>query len=173
MTIKTIPIFLPDDRVAYITAGPTSELPPNLKLIRCAAEIPVEPDRIAFDIGTRDFKPFDEDKVLAALPGIMDALRDGQDLYVGCMGGTGRTGTLLAILAAQHPAMDGHRAIDYIRQVYKPGAVETGEQEEQVDRLRHCYMSDAQADRLAAMMTSPARDPRSYVRRVWDALRGR
>lgn len=132
MATKTIPIFLPGDKVAWVMAGPTRELPDDRKLVRCAAEIKVDPDRVAFDVSTGDFKPFDENKLDLVLPNIMKALSEGERLYVGCMGGTGRTGTLLAILAGQHPGMTGGEAITYIRQVYRAHAVETSEQEGQV-----------------------------------------
>jgi len=137
--IKTIPIFLPGDRVAYITAGPTKELPDDHMLIRCAAEIPVAPDRVAFDISTGDFMPFDEDRLIETVPDIIEWLGDEtrKPLYAGCMGGTGRTGTILAILVAQHPGMTSDNAIKYIRQIYKPHAVETREQAEQVCRLTY------------------------------------
>lgn len=134
MATKTIPIFLPGDKIAWVMAGPTRELPDTHMLVRCAAEIPVPFDRIAFDVATGDFKPFDDQLLSWMLPMIMEYLRDdtSKPLYVGCMGGTGRTGTMLALLAAQHPGMTGIEAITYIRQIYKSGAVETQEQENQV-----------------------------------------
>lgn len=149
--IKTIPIFLPGDKLVYITAGPTREMPANCRLIRCAAEIPVARDVIAFDVSVTDFTPFDDDTILANINGIIDALIDGEELFVGCMGGTGRTGTMLAILAAQHPAMTGPNAIQYIRQIYKSGAVETANQAEQVDRLAHCYIERVTRPEVAAL----------------------
>lgn len=139
MPTKTIPIFLPGDKVAWVMAGPTRELPSDRRLIRCAAEIPVPMDRIAFDIATKDFQPFDPALLRAKLPAIMDALAGGDRLYVGCMGGSGRTGTLLAILAAQHPGMEGVSAITYIRQVYREAAVETQHQEAQVITMAHAW----------------------------------
>lgn len=131
---KTIPIFLPGDQIAYITAGPTREMPDTHQLVRCAAEIKVDPERVAFDVSTGDFEPFDDKKIAANLPRIINHLITPglAPLYVGCMGGTGRTGTLLAILAAQHPKMDGEAAVAYIRAIYKPHAVETFEQKNQV-----------------------------------------
>lgn len=144
---KTIPIFLPGDSVAWVAAGPTRELPPDRQLIRCAAEIPMAQERIAFDVSTKDFTPFSDAVLRETVPDILDALRSGQHLYVGCMGGTGRTGTLLALLAAQHPGMSGMEAILYIRAIYRAGAVETREQEDQVMRL---------AGKLTAKPTAPA-----------------
>lgn len=142
MAHKTIPIFLPGDEVVWITAGPTRELLHTHRLIRCAEEIPVPKDRIAFDISTKDFRPFDDDVIRKDLPHILTALIRGERLYVGCMGGTGRTGTFLSILAAQHPGMLGEDAIAYVRMTYRSGAVETEEQEAQVARLSHVYTGE-------------------------------
>ena len=152
MTTKTIPIFLPGDRVAYVMAGPTRELPEDRLLIRCAAEIPVEPSRMAVDIGTEDFQPFDPDKLTKELPNIIRLLKEDYRLYVGCMGGTGRTGTFLAILAGQHPGMNGPDAIKYIRAIYKSGAVETAEQALQVEQF-------CQSDELAKLYHFDVHEP--------------
>jgi protein-tyrosine phosphatase len=146
MTTKTIPIFLPGDHVAWVTAGPTRELPDDLMLVRCASEIPVPAERVLFDIGTEDFRPFSYLKLADNLPALMHALMQGERLYVGCMGGTGRTGTLLAILAAQHPQMTGEQAIEYIRTVYKRGAVETKVQEEQVSVFEDFWRDHMEAE---------------------------
>lgn len=162
MATKTIPIFLPGDKVAWVMAGPTRELPKDRKLIRCAEEIPVHEDRIAFDVSTKDFRPFDADTLRSTLPAILRALEAGDRLYVGCMGGTGRTGTLLAILAAQHPAMSGAEAIVYIRQVYKPGAVETAEQEGQV-------MAFASA-RAAEAVNASSPEPEGFPFNPWNPM---
>jgi len=161
MATKVVPIFLPKDRMAWIGAGPTRELPDNRLLIRCAAEIKVPPVVIAADVSVHDFKPFDDEVVLEALPGIMAALRGGMRLYVGCMGGTGRTGTMLAILAGQHPDVSGEDAIRYIRSVYKPGAIETPEQEAQVIRLSERKFITAET------RAWPSEDKKEPQRKSW------
>lgn len=50
-------------------------------------------------------------------------------VYVGCMGGVGRTGMVLALLARVVYRMDGGNAIARVRRYYAPHAVETLEQE--------------------------------------------
>ena len=130
--MKAVPIPLSTGKIGWVHAGPTRSLPDDYDLIRCAEEIPVPAERIAYDVSTGDFKPFDARTVVDALPDILADLGDGRPLYVGCMGGTGRTGTMLAILVAQHPAFTGQTAIAYVRANYKAGAVETKEQEQQV-----------------------------------------
>jgi len=66
-----------------------------------------------------------------AVATIEDAFRaaaDGQEVRVACIGGSGRTGTVLAcmaVLAGERP----DRAVDWVRATYLPEAVETAEQE--------------------------------------------
>ena len=54
--------------------------------------------------------------------------RSGELVEVGCLGGTGRTGTVLACMAvlAGVPAAE---AVPWVREAYRPSAVETSEQE--------------------------------------------
>jgi len=54
--------------------------------------------------------------------------KSGERLEVGCIGGTGRTGTVLACMAVL-AGVPANEAVDWVREVYKPEAVETGEQE--------------------------------------------
>lgn len=63
------------------------------------------------------------------------AARTGEQVEVGCIGGHGRTGTALAILAilTGHPAAD---AVAWVRANYCPKAVETVDQEAFITRLR-------------------------------------
>lgn len=132
---RYVPIPLASGKIGHIMAGPTREMPDGYQLVRCAKEIPVPGARIAFDVGTEDFSTFNETKLADNVPGILHALEAGERLYVGCMGGVGRTGTLLALLVAQNPFFTGQTAIAYIRQVYVSHAVETAEQERQVITL--------------------------------------
>lgn len=178
MTTKILPIFLPGDKMAYVMAGPTRELPDGYKLIRCAKEIPVDPERVAFDVSTLDFAPFDDDTIRSSLPDIIQALERGDRLYVGCMGGTGRTGTMLGIIAAQHPAMTGLDAFKYIRAIYKSGAIETEEQKLQVERLAGIYNAPSGPDygwqdheAWLDEMDSPA-PARWGFRKLWHMLTG-
>lgn len=56
---------------------------------------------------------------------VESALQDGE-IYVGCAGGTGRTGLVLALLARVAGVSDPVR---FVRDTYKSHAVETAEQE--------------------------------------------
>lgn len=64
-------------------------------------------------------------------------LRKGKTLHIGCIGGHGRTGTLLAALYA-HMTKDS-KAITYVRENYCPKSVESAEQ---VDFLAKHYGCD-------------------------------
>lgn len=131
--IKAVPIPLENGLTGWVHAGPTREMPPGYELVRCAIEIPVAGKTVAYDIAIPDFSTFQTQHLDEVLPELLDDLAEGRKLYIGCMGGTGRTGTLLALLVAQHPAFTGEMAVAYIRQVYKPGAVETEDQKLQVE----------------------------------------
>jgi hypothetical protein len=78
--------------------------------------------------------PADPALVLTALSSVIDRARTGERVEIGCIGGHGRTGTALAILAilTGHPAAD---AVAWVRANYCPKAVETADQEAFVTRL--------------------------------------
>ncbi|QGN35299.1 protein phosphatase [Microlunatus sp. Gsoil 973] len=92
---------------------------------------PWEHDRLSWpDFGLPD----DSAAVLGKLRSLMDQARHGEQVEIGCLGGHGRTGTALAVLAvlAGHPAAD---AVAWVRIHYCPMAVETAEQEAYVESL--------------------------------------
>jgi hypothetical protein len=73
--------------------------------------------------------PQDPDAAAAAIRGAFDRARGGEAVEVGCAGGLGRTGTVLAcmaILAGVPPAA----AVAWVREHYDERAVETREQED-------------------------------------------
>ena len=71
--------------------------------------------------------PTDEKAVEKALRAALDLFLDGHPIYVGCMGGIGRTGMFMALIAR----CLGHKdPIAFIRSNYSPMAVETIPQEE-------------------------------------------
>jgi len=55
---------------------------------------------------------------------------------VHCLGGTGRTGLMLACWVVVDKNLDGAQAVAYVRSKYKPQACET---EEQVRFVQHYY----------------------------------
>jgi hypothetical protein len=71
--------------------------------------------------------PADPAPVVAALGSLLERARAGETVEVGCLGGHGRTGTALAVLAVLtgHPPAD---AVGWVRARYCDQAVETAEQ---------------------------------------------
>ena len=72
--------------------------------------------------------PADTEAAVQALKAVLERARSGQGIEVGCLGGHGRTGTALAVLAvlAGLPALD---AVAWVRSSYCAKAVETPGQE--------------------------------------------
>ena len=72
--------------------------------------------------------PADADALVATLRATLDRARAGERVEIGCLGGHGRTGTALAVLAvlAGHPRAD---AVRWARTTYCDQAVETPAQE--------------------------------------------
>jgi Protein-tyrosine phosphatase len=58
--------------------------------------------------------------------------KSGQVVEVGCLGGLGRTGTVLACMAVL-AGVDSADAIAWVRQNYRPRAIETADQERWVE----------------------------------------
>lgn len=77
--------------------------------------------------------PGDADRVRTALQALLERARRGERVEIGCLGGHGRTGTALALLAVLtgHPADD---AVAWVRAHYCPRAVETPEQQAYVEK---------------------------------------
>jgi hypothetical protein len=91
-----------------------------------------EPTWPAAVISWRDFGlPEDPDVAARQIATAFDRARRGELIEVGCLGGCGRTGTVLACMAvlAGVPSWD---AVTWVRTAYRPEAVETAEQEEWV-----------------------------------------
>ena len=163
--ITAVPIPLAGGATGWIHAGATRDIPPGYELIRCAQEIPVDEDRVAYDVSAPDFQPLNRD-VFTVIHSILDDLRVGRRLYVGCMGGTGRTGTLLSLLVATHPAFTADRAIGYIRQVYRPHAVEKDTQAEQI---RQWHDINSEFDALG--VPAPALGSECLPLSFWDRVK--
>ena len=72
----------------------------------------------------------------ALVRGIVNRLREGQNVVVHCRGGLGRTGTVAACVLVALGEHSADEAIDAIRQARK-GTIQTDEQEEFVRRFEH------------------------------------
>ena len=110
--------------------GPFRAKPEGFFGVSMAAEI--EPkDSLDLHVEVPDFGIPAEDRISVAMAMITAAcaLSHGQDTYVGCMGGQGRTGIFMALMARAAYGMTGPEAIHFVREHYLPHAVETAEQE--------------------------------------------
>ncbi len=81
------------------------------------------------DFGIPQMKDLDETVVH-----VMNILKQDRAVYVGCLGGIGRTGTFLACLVKYAGKPD---AVQFVRGSYLKGAVETKAQEAFVDAYPH------------------------------------
>jgi hypothetical protein len=109
-----------------VTGGPFPECPPTFKGVKMAKEIRKP---CAVDIPTVDFQTPHREVLSRGLTEALDLLLAGEPLYVGCMGGKGRTGLFLAVLAK---AFGVERPVEYVRSHYYRHAVETPDQYEYV-----------------------------------------
>lgn len=128
-----MPVWI-GDQVHIIVGGPYRFCPPSFKGVKMAVEIK---DPCHIDIPTRDFNVPDEMMFRRGLvEGFVRMLR-GQHLYVGCMGGIGRTGLYLAGIAkyTQRCGWIDQDPVEYVREHYIPHAVETDEQQQYIADL--------------------------------------
>lgn len=93
-----------------------------------------------------------------------DVAAKGQIVEVGCMGGHGRTGTVLACLALlSDPEMTAKAAINWVRKVHCKEAIETNQQEWFIEWFR-CWMLNIAAPEM----------PKTYMSKhsaTWDAAK--
>jgi protein-tyrosine phosphatase len=72
--------------------------------------------------------PSDDKDAAEAILHAYERARAGEHVEVGCAGGIGRTGTVLACMAIL-AGVGAHEAVDWVRRHYHAHAVETPEQE--------------------------------------------
>lgn len=112
-----------------VLGGSYYHKPAETKGVKMAVEIKLACD---IDIPTRDFSVpavYDMDN------GIREAityLAKNETMYVGCLGGIGRTGLFLSCLAK---ALGYKDPVQYVRDNYDERAVETNRQKEFVERF--------------------------------------
>ncbi len=76
--------------------------------------------------------PPDGARAAAQIRAAFSRARGGQWVEIGCLGGLGRTGTVLACMAVL-AGVDPPDAVAWVRENYRSAAVETPEQERWVD----------------------------------------
>lgn len=117
------------DQYFTVYGGPYRQRTPGTRGVKMAVEIK-EPCDV--DCPTVDFAVPERKMFYRALHQTVDLLLAGEPLYVGCMGGVGRTGLMLAVLAK---AFGVKRPVEYVRKHYNGHAVETPEQKKFVAQL--------------------------------------
>ena len=113
-----------------IYGGPYSKKPMNMLGVKLAPEVVGQP--VTFLVPIMDYGvPVDLDNVNDVVVKVLRLLADNErPVYVGCLGGQGRTGLFLALLAKAVGVSD---PVAYVRENFNPKAIETEAQEEYVD----------------------------------------
>lgn len=116
------------DHTFEIFGGPYVDRPDNMLGVKMAAEI-----KTPYNINcpTRDFSVPDKDVFHLAVLNTLALILAGQKVYVGCMGGIGRTGLMMAALTKISMADNKDTETDpvqFVRDTFDTRAVETSEQ---------------------------------------------
>ena len=72
--------------------------------------------------------PDDGVRAASQIQGAFSRARNGETVEIGCLGGLGRTGTVLACMAVL-AGLDPSAAVAWVRKNYRSGAIETADQE--------------------------------------------
>ena len=72
--------------------------------------------------------PRDRVRAAAQIRAAFSRAQAGEGVEIGCVGGLGRTGTVLACMAVL-AGVESNDAVTWVREHYRPSAVETPEQE--------------------------------------------
>ena len=139
MKAASLPLKFGFDAAYYrlaIAGGPFDRRPKLEKSFNvCVRAENVPADAVHAHLPIEDFSVpgvGQEAQVSDVLFKALKAAIDGKEVYVGCMGGVGRTGLFLALLAK---AAGVAKPVDYVREHYDRRAVETLEQKLYVNRF--------------------------------------
>lgn len=116
-------------RFYTVYGGPYRQRPMNIAGfdtlgVKMAAEINAACD---VDLPVKDFSIPDYEQAENALVETIKRIHTGHPVYIGCMGGIGRTGLMLALLAKAYGV---EAPVAYVRSQYFGHAVETAQQQE-------------------------------------------
>lgn len=132
--LGTLSLNLSSDKKYIVCGGPYIMKPPGMVGIKMALEVPYRLDgSIEIGVPTLDFSVPMVDDLQRGLTDAVNHILRGEEVYVGCMGGRGRTGLFLAILAK---AFGEKSPVEYVRLHYYTRAVETQEQYEFVGEFK-------------------------------------
>lgn len=140
---KTFQVVRADGTSVVVTGGPYRNKPEGAYGVCCAEEFM----HLPYDAGIaiQDFSvPSSVEEVRKLLLKVAEAMLDapaGQVFYFGCMGGKGRTGTVMALLVRYITFLSGKSEQEYmhpiafVRDQYNPHAVETTAQAAYVENF--------------------------------------
>lgn len=117
-------------RFFVVEGGPYMAKPRHKLGVKMAAEIK---EHAYISIPTRDYDVPDRRSLEKGLREAVDAILKKHEVYVGCMGGKGRTGLFLAVLAKAFGVKD---PVKYVRKTYYSHAVETPDQFSYVEKFK-------------------------------------
>jgi hypothetical protein len=126
---------------ANVYGGTFRAFEPDRRLVGICMAEEISSKHTHIRVPTPDFDVPSIPDLMAGLKAAINAMARGNDIYVGCMGGTGRTGTFMACLAkvmldysktAIKLTLGGQidDPVEFVRATYRAHAVETPEQEE-------------------------------------------
>lgn len=161
-----------DELIIY--GGPYANKPLSMVGVCVAMELHNLPAAVKVPI--RDFKtPSQEEAYTAVAQTLMLAL-GGASVYVGCMGGRGRTGLLLALVTKTVFELNGtdDDPVQFVRDYYNPHAVETDAQEAFVEDFDVAPLVDWLEQTLQIKSYVPVEKPvTSWFSRLRAALSGK
>ncbi|QIN95302.1 tyrosine phosphatase family protein [Stenotrophomonas phage vB_SmaS_DLP_3] len=115
----SLPLKLNDRQHFIVFGGPYKKKPDHMVGVKMAVEI----DRpFTIEVPTVDFQVPSMQDMEEGIDKAVTEILKGKQLYVGCMGGIGRTGLFLACLAKVFGEKD---PVKYVRAEYLSHAVET------------------------------------------------
>jgi hypothetical protein len=118
-----------DSQYFVLSGGPYRQCPENMRGVKMAMEIKQD---CVVDIPTKDYHVPDRLLMYRGMHKALDLILAGEPLYVGCMGGVGRTGLFLSCMAK---AFGVKNPVAYVREHYNGHAVETEDQMKFVKRF--------------------------------------
>jgi len=121
---------LPSGRAAFVFGGPYMARPSDKFGVKMAEEI-----NLPFDVSvpTEDYSVPNVEQLRRGLIKTMVAMHKGEAIYVGCLGGIGRTGLFIACLVkVMYPHLE---PVQFTRLEYLSHAVETKQQMDYVEKL--------------------------------------
>lgn len=141
--------FLPGVAAGNVYGGPYMHKPEGIHGVKMAEEIDLP---CTINVPTRDFSiPREEDLMYGLIQAVI-LLRKHGELYVGCMGGRGRTGIFMAALVKimteagveiDPPSMRKMpKEVAFVRMNYNQHAVETDEQMKLIKNLNVAKVLD-------------------------------